>query len=140
MDGAAFRTGPASVRFLRNLGTISTKRNLISMYDADEEPLAFRMNPADEDEVADLDDPELDEAGEADGIDGDEDDLDEDDDEDDEDDEDDPDELEVGEDDALIPDLDDEEDEDEDDDDEPNRSQKLRSSSGRFRPLSVAGS
>jgi hypothetical protein len=81
------------------------------MYDTND-PLAYRMNP-DDDEVA-LDDPELDEAGEVDGIDGDTEDNDLDDEDDDEDAEDDdaveeldPDGLS-----ASIPDLDDD-DEDE---------------------------
>jgi hypothetical protein len=68
---------------------------------------------ADPDEDAELDDPELDEAGEVEGIDGDaEDDLDDEDDEDDDDED-----VNADEDDALIPDVD-EEDEEEDDDDE----------------------
>jgi hypothetical protein len=73
---------------------------------------------ADPDEDAELDDPELDEAGEVEGIDGDaEDDLDDEDDEDDEDDDDED--VNADEDDALIPDVDEEdEEEDEDDDDE----------------------
>ena len=54
------------------------------MQDANEEPIGYGMNPADPDEEAELDDPELDEANEVDGIDGDEeDDLDEENEEDD---------------------------------------------------------